>query len=224
MGTPANGTASSRWTAGRIVRVILGWVLVVFGGGLAVVMIVGLVLHPEALGRRFDSLDSPVPTWPFQIGWIVLNLATVVIGLRLALVAPRVRAVPPRRVDAVLDPAGVTQPERIRSRERQLAPKPVWTWGTVLRVAIAVLLLPAGAFLVIAALGLIATSGWDYLWSTSPAAGFGSSNLEAIITLGTVGAMLIMGGWSLIVDRHTRRTRRTTEPTDAAPNVTDRVG
>ena len=196
MDLPPVGTGAPPWTAVRIIRLVLGVVLALLGGVLGLTLIIGFLLHPDALERTFED---GTPTWPFQLGWVLVNAGIAFVGVRIARSQPRMRA--PRE--------GATVPsKRVAAHER-------WTVRAVIRVIIGILLLPVGALVIIAAIGLIATSGWDYLFSDAPNKAAGDSNLGVIVTLGTVGVMIVLGGYSLVVDRHQPRAPRRV-PADTA--------
>jgi len=205
MVTNVRPPARPRWTLWRVLRVIVGAVLALFTGGFGFLLVVGFVASPEVLTR---TLDSGFPLWPLMVLLLLLSFAAAFGGVMMVVLArPRSAGLsaPPDATTLTEGPAPI--------RQRRSATPPTWTLRAVVRVIIGTVLLTAGAFIVLATVGLIFTSGWDYLSSEAP--GLGDSNFTAIVTLGTLGAMVIIAGYGLIAERHEPRTPKRPKPEPA---------
>ena len=206
MASNVNRYGNPRWTVWRVLRTIVGALLALFTGGYGILLVVGFAASPEVFAR---TLDSGFPLWPFLLVLMVSSFAAAFGGVMMVLAKPRSTAISAPAPDAATLTDG---PAPIRRRRAAAPPK--WTLRAVLRVVIGIVLLGAGAFIALAALGLIITSGWEYLFSVAP--GLGDSNLAAILGFGTIGAMLIMAGSGLIAERHKPRMPKQPKP-DPAP-------
>ena len=200
----ARNARPSRWTVWRVLRVIVGGLLALFAGGYGLLLVVGFAVSPDVLAR---TADNGFPLWPLLLLLVLLSFAVACGGVMMILA--RRRAPAERVPDAAHRTEGPSP-----MRERRVAPPPTWTARAVIHVLIGIVLFGAGAFIALAAIGLIITSGWEYLFSEAP--GLGDSNFTAILGFGTIGAMLIMGGFGLIAERHKPRAPKRTKPSGTA--------
>ena len=200
----ASNPRPPRWTVWRVLRVIVGGLLALFAGGYGFLLVVGFAASPDVLAR---TLDNGFPLWPLLLLLVLLSFAVAFGGMMMILAKRRAPAdLPPDAANRTEGPSPI--------RERRVATPPTWTVRAVIHVLLGIVLFGAGAFIALAAVGLIITSGWEYLFSEAP--GLGDSNLTAILTFGTIGAMLIMGGFGLIAERHKPRVPKRPKPSGTA--------